>query len=230
MAEISLICGGTVLVDDQDVERLQAHRWSVDTWGAVYTRVPNEPGRGKRAVLMTRMMLGLPQDQSVLVLCKDGNKFDLRRENLQVKQRSWQKLLPDIACACGCGRKIRPYKSCGLPNHYVLGHARRHATEEEKLQSRSVSRGATYQKHRKLYRCRKRLCMEFLGGICYFCGLAYDGANASSFEFDHVDPNTKTYELSKSLHRDNTGTIADELQKCRLVCANCHNVRHKGEW
>lgn len=230
MAELSLINGQRIVLDEEDVPKVQGYPWSTDTWGAV---VAQKTRNGKHACTrMNRIILGIqPGSTNVLVLHKNGNKQDLRKENLLLKQRDWQKQLPDVMCACGCGRKIRPYGSDGLPNKFVQGHAnQKHSTVEEKSASRRKSRLKTTEKYRNKYKNYKRLCMEFLGNTCYFCGLSYDGKNASFFEFDHVNPDHKEVELSKCMYQLSAEKIANEIVKCRLVCANCHNRRHKGDW
>jgi hypothetical protein len=72
--------------------------------------------------------------------------------------------------------------------------------------------------------------MEFFGNVCCQCGLAYNGKNAASFEFDHVDPASKEVIISKLLHKSSLEAIATELVKCRMLCANCHNYRHTGDY
>ena len=55
---------------------------------------------------------------------------------------------------------------------------------------------------------------------CVDCG--YN--NPMALEFDHRDPKLKTYEIGKILHKS-IDLIKLELDKCDVVCANCHNIR-----
>lgn len=43
-------------------------------------------------------------------------------------------------------------------------------------------------------------------------------------EFDHRDADTKRFSIGRTGRRSNP-TIQDELEKCDLVCANCHKLR-----
>lgn len=66
----------------------------------------------------------------------------------------------------------------------------------------------------------KKLAVEYLGGCCVVCGYSrYLGA----LEFHHRNPNEKDFEINSSLGWDK---ISVELDKCDLLCANCHREVH----
>jgi hypothetical protein len=45
-------------------------------------------------------------------------------------------------------------------------------------------------------------------------------------DFDHKDPSTKRLEISRCLSRTGSWRILiAELEKCVLVCSNCHRIR-----
>jgi hypothetical protein len=61
-------------------------------------------------------------------------------------------------------------------------------------------------------------------GSCADCGLKCTEENHPVFEFDHRDPETKLFSIANGRKR----TIRDlqtEIDKCDLVCANCHRLR-----
>ena len=63
--------------------------------------------------------------------------------------------------------------------------------------------------------------IEYKGGKCERCG--YD-KNISALDFHHIDSSTKKFTLSDTHHSwDET---KKELDKCILVCANCHRELH----
>jgi hypothetical protein len=67
---------------------------------------------------------------------------------------------------------------------------------------------------------RKRLLgIEYLGGSCCECG----NDNEVVLQFDHIIP-TDTY---CSLPKLSIIELYHELDKCELVCANCHQIRTK---
>jgi predicted transcriptional regulator len=70
----------------------------------------------------------------------------------------------------------------------------------------------------------KRLCIEYKGGKCEKCGYdKYDGA----LEFHHLDPSKKDFEISKKKAK-NIDKLKPELDKCILLCSNCHRELHGG--
>lgn len=69
----------------------------------------------------------------------------------------------------------------------------------------------------------KRKCIEYKGGSCISCGYKkYDGA----LEFHHIDPSKKDFRISNSKSRQYGSKIELELDKCMLLCSNCHREEH----
>ncbi len=74
---------------------------------------------------------------------------------------------------------------------------------------------------------RKKKAVEYKGGKCEKCG--YDKCLAA-FDFHHLDPNEKDYEPSRLFGQNHSWeTIKSELDKCALLCANCHRETHNEE-
>ena len=69
---------------------------------------------------------------------------------------------------------------------------------------------------------RKALFVEELGGACSDCGNTYPLA---CYDFHHIDESTKSFEIAPALDR-NINMIREEVQKCVLLCSNCHRIRH----
>lgn len=71
---------------------------------------------------------------------------------------------------------------------------------------------------KKLKHCQKfkKECVEYKGGGCVFCG--YNKCLAA-LEFHHRDPTKKEFTIL-------TEAIKNELDKCNLVCSNCHKEIH----
>jgi hypothetical protein len=68
----------------------------------------------------------------------------------------------------------------------------------------------------------KRDAIKYLGSKCFDCG---DGVATVCFEFHHVDPSEKEFNLSDKTIRS-WERMKDELDKCILLCSNCHKLRH----
>lgn len=71
---------------------------------------------------------------------------------------------------------------------------------------------------------KKRKSVEYKGGKCQFCG--YDRC-ISALAFHHLDESTKEFDISGN-HALAWERIRIELDKCILVCANCHAEIHAG--
>lgn len=65
---------------------------------------------------------------------------------------------------------------------------------------------------------------KILAGQCADCGFPCDEVTHVCFAWDHIDPSTKSFSLSKS-HLHTWDEINAELAKCELVCHNCHAIR-----
>ena len=72
---------------------------------------------------------------------------------------------------------------------------------------------------------RKLEAIAYKGSQCQDCGLALAQSHYAVFEFHHLDPTQKDADWSK-LRLGSNGKIQAELDKCVLLCANCHRIRH----
>lgn len=77
-------------------------------------------------------------------------------------------------------------------------------------------------KQREKKRQRKLESIEYLGGRCKLCKQTY---HPSVYEFHHRDPVEKDRDPSKMLALSWV-RLKDELDKCDLLCANCHRFTH----
>lgn len=71
---------------------------------------------------------------------------------------------------------------------------------------------------------RKLEAIAYKGGKCMIC--KYD-KHQNSLDFHHTDPSTKESTFSK-LRWKKWSTYKEELDKCILVCSNCHGEIHAG--
>lgn len=69
----------------------------------------------------------------------------------------------------------------------------------------------------------KVLSIEYKGGKCERCG--YDKCSAA-LEFHHTDPTQKDFGIAASGHTKSFEKIKVELDKCIMLCANCHREEH----
>lgn len=72
-------------------------------------------------------------------------------------------------------------------------------------------------------RALKEQLVNYKGGSCIRCGYdRYQGA----LEFHHIDPNEKDFTIAHLKLTTFNDKIKKELDKCILVCANCHREIH----
>ncbi|NBO23398.1 HNH endonuclease [bacterium] len=69
----------------------------------------------------------------------------------------------------------------------------------------------------------KELMVEYKGGCCQKCGYdKYFGA----LEFHHINPEEKDFNPSHYKKYAFDDRVKTELDKCLLLCANCHRETH----
>ena len=98
--------------------------------------------------------------------------------------------------------------------------------------SKSNARGNKYlckpcKNIKKKIRARKRKerAIEYLGGKCLDCGGVYV---RDVYDFHHRDPTQKEMSLNQMFVLK-WEKIKSEIDKCDLLCANCHRTRHHKE-
>lgn len=79
-------------------------------------------------------------------------------------------------------------------------------------------------KQRESKRLRKLEAIDYLGGRCSYCNNTFHPA---VYEFHHRNPEEKDRDPSKMLQLS-WERLKAELDKCDLVCANCHRLHHHG--
>ena len=83
-------------------------------------------------------------------------------------------------------------------------------------------------KLKRMGRKNKRKSIEYKGGRCVDCVKhGRDGIfTECAYCFHHTDPTEKEYSISTLMSRKTWKSITDELDKCVLLCLNCHSIRH----
>jgi len=86
----------------------------------------------------------------------------------------------------------------------------------------SWCKNCVHIRQRRRWIDRKIKAVNLFGGKCVKCG--YD-QNLAALEFHHVDQKSKEYIWSE-LKKRPWQEVVNELQKCTLVCGNCHMELH----
>ncbi len=71
----------------------------------------------------------------------------------------------------------------------------------------------------KRYHNKMAHAKEQFGNICSLCG------SSEQLEFHHINPLEKSFTIG-SLWSLSDDKVQAELEKCQLLCGNCHRQRH----
>lgn len=105
-----------------------------------------------------------------------------------------------------------------LPLSEFIRYRRISGQQSQRLNSKCKSCYALLTKNKK--RSLKEECIRYKGGECVKCG--YDSC-AAALVFHHLDPDSKDFSISQT---KNFEYAKNELDKCILLCANCHAEEH----
>jgi hypothetical protein len=122
-------------------------------------------------------------------------------------------------------------------NAYMTGKPQlNHPYHNKKKTKKSSKRTASVQRYpvsdkwpieyqSRIHHRKKIWCIEYKGGKCEVCGY---GKHPSALEFHHKDPSKKKFEIGDSSNTITTSSLKKELDKCAILCANCHREVHAG--
>lgn len=71
----------------------------------------------------------------------------------------------------------------------------------------------------------KEDAIEYKGGKCCICGYS---KCIGALEFHHLDPEQKDFGIAAKGYTRSWEKVKEELDKCIIVCANCHREIHDG--
>jgi hypothetical protein len=78
------------------------------------------------------------------------------------------------------------------------------------------------KKRRKVLRTK---AIWYKGGRCEICGYS---KCSDALEFHHLEKDMKDFGISSKGYTRGWGRVKEEIDKCILVCANCHRELHAG--
>lgn len=95
-------------------------------------------------------------------------------------------------------------------------------TDKRSYRDRAEYLKQAVQKRRKKIR---EMAVKYKGGECELCGYC---RCINVLEFHHKDPDKKDFGISASGHSRAWLRVKTELDKCVILCANCHREIHAG--
>lgn len=119
-------------------------------------------------------------------------------------------------CCESCGRNLKGNqtkfcsKQCGVESWY---------------KNNGIRNTYHYQKLKGIK--RKKMIVEMKGGCCEVCGY---NKSLRALTFHHRDPSLKLFHLNlRDISIRSMDSIIEELNKCDLLCFNCHMELHENE-
>ena len=93
---------------------------------------------------------------------------------------------------------------------------------EKKAEYYQLNKEKVREQQRECSKERKSYCIEYLGGKCVECGTTHN------LQFDHIKREGKKYTIAPKITYkfDN---LKEELDKCQLLCYDCHKIKTKSE-
>jgi len=95
-------------------------------------------------------------------------------------------------------------------------------TDKRKYKDRAAYIVEAVRKRRKKVR---EMSIKYKGGSCVACGYS---KCLEALDFHHIDEVKKSFGISAKGYTRSWKSIQSELDKCILICANCHRELHAG--
>lgn len=130
------------------------------------------------------------------------NKFELTTKKNITKNITNSKVCP----SCNADKELKEFYS-----------------KRGKIGGSSYCKLCSKEEGRERARKFKLKCVNYKGGKCEKCGYdKYIGA----LEFHHIDPKQKDFGMANVKQHSFNDKIKNELDKCIMVCSNCHKEIH----
>lgn len=101
------------------------------------------------------------------------------------------------------------------------------ANKEEKLQYqreyRKLNRAKLTERDKNKRKDRLEKAIKILGNKCAKCKSTFDSC---VYDFHHLNPDEKKFTISENMLVSEK-KFFEEVNKCILLCANCHRLTHK---
>lgn len=115
-------------------------------------------------------------------------------------------------------------KSCQVCGGDLKGRQTHYCSKKCKVKELLKYDKTAADKMREKGMNRKIYFVKQLGGECHCCG--YD-KNLAALTFHHMNPDDKLFTLdTRKMTNTNMESLQREVNKCKLVCFNCHMEEH----
>ena len=97
---------------------------------------------------------------------------------------------------------------------------------KEAIQAYNIEYQKKYRSSGRKQQRKLEMC-KYKGGRCNNCCKEANEHNISIFDFHHLDESLKEYTPSDMVNMK-WDRIVKELDKCEMLCSNCHRMHHHG--
>ena len=134
-------------------------------------------------------------------------------------------------------------KKCGNPKtedqfritNTKTGRRRKHCDDCQRkyqtswhVRNKEVHNSAINQDRKRRKEIEAPVIRQLKSNPCMDCGKSFP---YYVMDFDHRPDEKKSFEIAKSLYRYGLERVLAEINKCDLLCANCHRIRtHKRQF
>jgi len=126
--------------------------------------------------------------------------------------------------------EIAKLHGCGQTNvrHWLRKYGLNTLPKKDQFKIKNPNRNShsanCYKKQKERAKKRKTEAVNLKGGKCSACGY---NKNYAALQFHHRNPENKVFNLdARNLSNTNWDSILKELDKCDLLCSNCHAETH----
>lgn len=168
-----------------------------------------------------------------MIICRNCKKEFSNRCKINGKIRMLNKRKYCLDCSPFGLHRTRPIESKPeigkIPNFKICGKCKQNKPSDEFYKRRNNSSLSSYCKKCSNKECQDRaikfklMAIKYKGGSCKKCG--YNKCN-NALEFHHINPKIKDFSIGLLRKRDFNNIVKKELDKCDLLCANCHREEH----
>ena len=126
---------------------------------------------------------------------------------------------------------MRCCSRCKIKQEETAFHRKRNGLQTECKACKKLYIREHYQKNKTYYvekaKLRTQKIRQTIGTYkeshpCSDCGQKFP---ACAMDFDHRERGDKIKEIATLISRGNLETLIKEIEKCDLVCSNCHRIR-----
>lgn len=103
---------------------------------------------------------------------------------------------------------------------------------KEKNRERISQYNKTYLRKYRSFGFKNQKKLEYClykGGRCEICGFEANQDTIAAFDFHHLNPEEKEFTPSDMLMLKKE-KVLKELDKCQLLCSNCHRILHHRQY